>query len=456
MNEPNLLGRRAAIRSLVGGSILLPGILSELAAEGDPLAPRLPHFPARAKRVIFLFMPGGVSHVDTFDYKPALFELDGKTAPSSPHAKDPRRLLRPPWEFRPRGQCGTFVSDLLPNVAGCMDDICLIRSMRSDHNDHFQSTLGIHTGSVSFARPSLGSWVSYGLGTVNRNLPSFMVIAPHLPYAGTQVFSNDFLPAYHQGTRVVPGPEPIPNLGRRAPAAGIQEMELGLADFFNREHRRGREGDPALAARIRSFETAFAMQREAPEAFDVSRESDATLRLYGIERGKPEGFGWQCLAARRLAERGVRFFELIDVGASNNWDAHSSLASYGPLARNIDQPIAGLLKDLKARGMLEDTLIVWTSEFGRTPTKDGPNGRSHQGRAFSSWLAGGGVKGGLAWGKTDDIGADIAENEVHVHDFHATILHLLGMDHTKLTFRHAGRDFRLTDVHGNVVREILA
>lgn len=452
--------RRDVLRSLVGGSILLPGILGELLAQearaSDPLAPKPPHFPARAKRVIFLFMPGGVSHLETFDYKPALFNLDGKTVSLGPHAKSAQNLLKPFWPFRPGGSCGTMVSDLFPHVRECMDDICVIRTMRSDHNDHFQSTLGIHTGSVSVARPSLGSWVSYGLGTMNRNLPSFVVIAPQLPYAGTQVFSNDFLPAYHQGVRVVPGPEPIPDLRRRTPWPEIQEMELGLAHAFDREHLAGRDGDLDLAARIKSFETAFAMQMEVPEAFDLSKESDETLRLYGLERGKAEGFGWQCLVARRLAERGVRFIELIDVGASNNWDAHSDMASHEPLARNIDKPIAGLLRDLKRLGMLEETLVVWTTEFGRTPHKDGPKGRGHHGRAFSSWLAGGGVKGGITWGETDEIGANIARDEVHVHDFHATILHLLGMDHTRLTYRHAGRDFRLTDVHGNVVRGILA
>lgn len=450
--------RRDVLRSLVGGSILLPGILGELLAEGasDPLAPKPPHFPARAKRVIFLFMTGGVSHLETFDYKPALFDLDGKSVRLGPHVKDVRNLLKPLWPFRPGGSCGTMVSDLFPHIRECMDDICVIRTMRSDHNDHFQSTLGIHTGSVSVARPSIGSWVSYGLGTMNRNLPSFVVIAPQLPYAGTQVFSNDFLPAYHQGVRVVPGPEPIPDLHRRTPWAEIQEMELGLAHAFDREHLAGRDGDLALAARIKSFETAFAMQMEVPEAFDLSKESDETLRLYGLERGKMEGFAWQCLVARRLAERGVRFIELIDVGASNNWDAHSDMASHEPLARNVDKPIAGLLKDLKRRGMLDETLVVWTTEFGRTPHKDGPKGRSHHGRAFSSWMAGGGVKGGIAWGETDEIGANIVRDEVHVHDFHATILHLLGMDHTRLTYRHAGRDFRLTDVHGNVVRGILA
>ena len=453
--------RRDAIRSLVAGSILLPGILGRLLADdakdsGGPLSPKAPHFPARAKRVIFLFMPGGVSHLESFDHKPALYNLDGKSVNLGPHVKNTQNLLKPIYEFKPNARCGTMVSDLFPNIREVIDEICLIRSMHSDHNDHFQSTLGIHTGSVSFARPSIGSWVSYGLGTYNQNLPSFVVIAPQLPYAGAQVFSNDFLPAYHQGTRFVPGPEPIANLRRRTASEEIQEMELGLMHAFNREHLVQREADVALAARIKAFETAFAMQREVPEAFDLSKESDETLKMYGLERGKSEGFAWQCLVARRLAERGVRFIELIDVGASNNWDAHGDVATHGPLAKNVDLPIAGLIRDLKRSGMLDETLVVWTTEFGRTPTKDGPKGRSHHGRCFSSWLAGGGVKGGLVHGETDEIGGNITRDEVHVHDFHATILHLLGLDHTKLTFRHAGRDFRLTDVAGNVVKQILA
>ena len=435
------------------------GILGRLLADeapSDPLAPKASHYPAKAKRVIFIFLTGGMSHLETFDYKPALYDLDGKTTTLGPHAKSVQNLLRPLFDFKPGGKCGTLVSDLFPHIRGMMDDICVVRSMRSDHNDHFQSTLGIHTGSVSFARPSLGSWVSYGLGTFNQNLPSFVVIAPQLPYAGTQVFSNDFLPAYHQGTRVVPGPEPIPNLRRRTAIEEIQEMELGLMHAFNREHLGQRDADVALAARIKSFETAFSMQNEAPEAFDLSKETDATLALYGLERGKNSGFGWQCLVARRMAERGVRFIELIDVGASKNWDAHGDMKTHEPLARNIDRHIAGLIKDLKSRGLFEDTLVVWTTEFGRSPTAEGNYGRGHFCFAYSSWLAGAGVRGGMVYGKTDDYGMKVAENEVHVHDFHATILHLLGFDHTRLTFRHGGRDFRLTDVQGKVVKAVLA
>jgi hypothetical protein len=408
-------------------------------------------------------MSGAASHVDTFDPKPLLYRDDGKKILfQGTFAKSERSLMRPAWGFSPRGKCGTEVSDLFPHLGGCMDDIGLVRSMKTDHGNHFEAVLGIHTGSVSFSRPSLGSWLSYGLGTLNRNLPSFVVLAPQLPYAGTQVWSSDFLPGVHQGVRVVPGKEPIPDLPRRLPSRELQELELGLIEALNRDHLRREPGDTSLAARIKSFETAFGMQAEAPEAFDLGKETDETLRLYGLQRGQTSGFGWQCLVARRLAERGVRVIELIDRGSGgsgSNWDAHTNLMDYAALARGVDQPIAGLLKDLKARGMLEETLVVWTTEFGRTATTDpetADRGRGHHRFAFSSWLAGGGAKGGIVHGKTDEYGINIVEDEVHVHDFHATILHLLGLDHTKLTYRHAGRDFRLTDVSGNVVRNLLA
>src|SRR5688572_33234391 len=328
--------------------------------------------------------------------------------------------------------------------------------MHGDSGGHDKATMGMHTGSFNFARPSIGAWVSYGLGTENQNLPSFVVLAPAPPYTGTQAWGADFLPGCHQGTHVVPGRGAIANVTRRAPTDELQQMELELLGHVNREHQRQRAADLALEAQIRSFETAFGMQKAAPEAFDLSGESDETLELYGVNRSKGEGFGWQCLMARRLAERGVRFIQLLDTGSTNNWDQHVDMSQHEPLARNVDRPLAGLLKDLKRRGMLDDTLVVWTTEFGRTPGEDGPSGRGHHGACFSSWLAGGGVKGGTVYGATDDIAATVAENPVHVHDFHATILHLLGFDHTKLTYRHAGRDFRLTDVHGNVVKEVLA
>ncbi len=444
--------RRTFIQSLASGSMLLPGVLSEMLAadSGDPFAPKPSHFPAKAKRVIFLYMSGGVSHVDTFDYKPKLIADDGK------QLAETQFLIRPKWAFRQYGQCGRWVSELFPNMAECVDDLCVIHSMRNDHTNHYEATLGVHTGSVTFARPSIGSWVSYGLGSENRNLPSFVVIAPHSPYAGDQVWSANFLPPAHQGTRILPGLEPIPNLRRRATPA-VQSSQLEMLEYLNRKHLARRETDQALSARIKSFETAYGMQREAPEAFDLSRETDATLKLYGLERGSDAGFAWQCLIARRLAERGVRFIELIDVGSSNNWDAHGDMETHVPLARNVDRAIAGLLKDLKSRGMLDDTLVVWTSEFGRTPfnSRKDAKGREHHFVAYTSWLAGAGVKPGITYGSTDEYGIEIASDRMHVHDCHATILHLMGMDHTRLTYRYAGRDFRLTDVAGNVVRQIL-
>jgi hypothetical protein len=448
------LSRRAVIRSLVGSSILLPGILSELlAAENaratlDPLAPRDPHFPAKAKRVIFIYATGGVSHIDTFDPKSTENGRDGKGK---------EKLMGSLWPSSPNARCGTVVTDLFPHLREVMDEICLIRSLKSAHFDHSEATLGFHTGSATFARPSMGSWISYGLGTVNRNLPSFMVIAPHLPYGGTQVYANDFLPAYHQGTRVIPGADPIANL--KPKGGDLQELELGLMEAFNKGHLKERRRDSALAARIKSFETAFQMQRTAPEAFDLASEPQHIRDLYGLDRkakGPGSDFAWQCLAARRLAERGVRFIELVDTGSRPNWDSHGDMKEHEQLARNVDQPMAALIRDLKQRGMLDETLVLWATEFGRTPAKEGNYGRGHHGACFSVWLAGGGIKGGIVYGETDDIGAKIVRDPVEVHDIHATVLHLLGINHERLTYHHAGRDFRLTDVHGNLIKPILA
>jgi hypothetical protein len=451
------------------GSLLAAGLLHEMCAadeargaSADPLAPKAPHFPAKAKRVIFLFHTGGVSHVDSFDPKPKLFADHGKTVTIDEWQGKPgkynRYLKKPQWEFKPRGKSGIEVSSLFPHMGDCVDDLCVIRSLKSDHTNHYEATLMMHTGSITFARPSIGAWMSYGLGTVNRNLPSFLVLAPAVPYAGDQTWGADFLPGCHQGTRVVPGQTPIADLARRTASAGLQDLERNMLQQCNQEHLDHRAGDAGLAARVRSFETAYGMQKEAPEAFDLAKESDETMQLYGLQRGANTGFAWQCLVARRLAERGVRFIELIDVGSSNNWDAHADMTAHGPLAKNVDQAIAGLITDLKRRGMLDDTLVVWCTEFGRTPYNEqlDAKGREHHHWAFSGWLAGGGVKRGLAYGSTDEYGIHVAENPVHVHDFHATILHLMGLDHEKLTYRHAGRDYRLTDVSGRVVREILA
>ena len=444
----------------------MPGLLHRLAAAEDgldPLAFKQGHHPAKAKNVIFLFMTGGVSHVDTFDPKPKLTADVGKEVKVD-HPEIQNRpgyerifLKAPQWDFSAHGQCGTEVSTLFPHVATCVDDIALSRSMHTDHSNHYNATLGMHTGSFAFARPSIGSWVSYGLGTANQNLPSFITIAPKQTYAGTQVYASDFLPGAHQGTLVVPGPEPIANVTPRV-AKSQQELELAALQRLNQRHLSQRTGNALSEARIKTFETAFGMQMEAPAAFDFSRESEATHKLYGLERGSTEGFAWQCLAARRLVERGVRFVELIDTGSSGNWDSHGNMLDHVKLAKNVDQPIAALLKDLKGRGLLEETLVVWTTEFGRTPfnNKADAPGREHHNWAFSSWLAGAGVKPGTVYGATDEYGMNPETDPVHVHDLHATILHLMGLDHEQLTFRHSGRDFRLTDVYGNVVDGVLA
>lgn len=425
----------------------MPAIVSDLLAGGA--AP--PPFAPRAKNVIFVFLTGGFSHVDTFDPKPELIR-----AGASGMKRGGKTLLPPGWEFKPRGESGMEISELFPHIAGRADELCLIRSMYGDHGNHFQATLGMHTGSFTVPRPSIGSWVSYGLGSENQNLPSFVVLAPHLPYAGGQVFGSDFLPGQHGGTRIVDPSRPLPNMRSLSPSEQAQQLELGLLGKLNERHKIERGGDPKLAARIRSFETAFGMQMQMPEALDVKGESRHTLESYGLDAEEPEGFAWQCLVARRLVERGVRFVELIDTGSKANWDAHEAMSTHAPLARNVDRPVAALLDDLKARGMMDDTLVVFTTEFGRSPTLSGKSGRDHHAKCFSSWLAGAGVKRGHVHGATDDLGQNVVSDGVHVHDFHATMLHLLGFDHERLTYRHAGRDYRLTDVAGSVVDGVLA
>ncbi len=462
--------RRSFLKAASGGfgALALSGMLADVDANEvgpgstDPLAAKAGHFASRADCVIFLYSTGGVSQVDTFDYKPQLTTDHGKSITATRWLNKPgefeRFLIRPRWPFQQYGKNGIWVSDLFPNIGGMIDDICVLNAMHCESDGHDKATLAAHTGSAQFARPSMGAWLSYGLGTVNRNLPSFMVLAPSAPYAGAQTWGSDFLPACHQGTHVLPGDEPLPNLNPRVASEELQNLELSLLHQFNQKHLAQRATDMALDARVRSFETAFGMQREAPEAFDLSQESDATLAMYGLGRGETTGFGWQCLVARRLAERGVRFLELIDVGSSNNWDSHGNMADHERLAKAIDLPIAGLLKDLKQRGMLDRTLVVWTSEFGRTPFHQVADhaGREHHNLVFSSWLAGGGVKGGFVHGCSDEHGILPAEGAVDTHDLHATMLHLMGLDHERLTFRHAGRDYRLTDVAGKVVKDIIA
>jgi Protein of unknown function (DUF1501) len=427
--------------------------------DGHPLAPKPAHHPAKAKHLIFVFLTGGVSHVDTFDHKPKLRADHGKSVPGPAlRETSPKPLLGSPFRFTPRGRSGLMVSELFPLLGDRADDLCVIRTLHTDIIEHFQAALAMHTGSATVPLPSLGAWLSYGLGTLNRNLPSYLVLCEHLPYAGAQNWDNSFLPPYHQGVRIVPGDEPIPNLRSPARSVTLRELEALMLRDVNERHAQARPGDVNLRARMNSFDTAAGMMREAPEAFDLARETTTTLGAYGVEPGDRRSFAAQCLTARRLVERGVRVVELIDTGAGNNWDAHGNMQDHRPKARRVDRPLAALLLDLKQRGLLAETLVAVCTEFGRTPFTDGPGtlGRNHFTRAFSCLLAGAGVKGGIAHGETDEYGLGIVADSCHVHDYHATILHLMGIDHKRLTYRYAGRDFRLTDVHGNVQQAILS
>lgn len=454
------LSRRAALKTALGCGAAAAGLPSVIAT-GAGTEGSQAHFKPRAKQVIVLYLSGGYSHVDTFDPKPRLNRDHDVSIGADPKKPDFERFLKGAlWDFQPNRKCGTEVSDLFPNIREVMHDVALIRSMNCDHRDHGEATLQLHTGSTGFAMPSLGSWLSYGLGTFNPNLPSHVVISEHRPYSGPQIWDANFLPGIHAGVQIVPGDAPLPNL-KPATAEPLQNLELDLLDSLNRRHFAQRAADPHLVSRNASFQTARGLQRGAPEALDLSGESKHTLDLYGIEPGDNTSYGAQAIIARRLVERGVRFVEVIDaVGACrDNWDAaHRDISSHEKYARRVDRPAAALLQDLKQRGMLDEVLLVFCTEFGRTPWAQdgkGSKSRNHHPGAFSCWLAGGGVQGGIVHGKTDDIGNRIIENAVHVHDFHATILHLLGLDHEELTYHHAGRDFRLTDVHGRVVHEIL-
>jgi hypothetical protein len=371
-------------------------------------------------------------------------------------------LLQSPFKFSKHGQAGIEVSELFPNVAKCVDDLCIIRSMVADNINHNGACLQMNTGEQAFSRPSMGSWMLYGLGTENQNLPGFIVISPSQPAQGAPLWSSSFLPAAYQGTLVADLKKPIANLNNPSLTADRQRGQLDILKELNELHRTQREEDSRLSARIESFELAYRMQMEAPLAFDVERESAATQKLYGLNDKTTEIFGRQCLMARRLVERGVRFVQVYHTVTSKRsscqlWDQHGGLKTELPNnCAATDVPIAGLLRDLKSRGLLDDTLVIWGGEFGRTPTAEGTDGREHHPFGFTMWLAGGGIKGGLAYGATDDYGWHAVDKRVHVHDLHATILHLMGIDHTKLTYRYSGRDYRLTDVHGNIVRDILA
>ena len=430
----------------------------QLAAHAGELRPVLvpgTHHPAKANRLIILFLTGGFSHVDTFDPKPALLRDRGKVVNGASLRAIARQPLQPsPFKFTACGESGLEISELFPKLGRHADDLCVIRSMNTDILEHFQAALAMHTGSATVPLPSLGSWLSYGLGTDNPNLPPYVVLCEHLPYGGSQLWDSNFLPPIHQGTRVLPGNDPIPNLQAVVQDETLRRLESRMLDDLNSRYIDARPSDLGLVARSQSFRTARGMMEVAPRVLNFSDETDATLQEYGIASDDRRSFAWQCLAARRMIEQGVRTVEIIDTGASDNWDSHGDMQHHRPKALRVDQAIAALLSDLKRRGLFEETLVAICTEFGRTPFDDGP-GRNHWHRTFSCLLTGAGVRGGTAYGKSDEYGIESVENPVHVHDYHATILHLMGIDHERLTYRYAGRDFRLTDVAGNVIGDIL-
>ncbi len=432
----------------------------------SPLAEQAPQLPPRAKRVIFLFMQGGPSQVDTFDYKPQLEKYDGQKVEfhvARTMKITPERVFRSPWKFARHGQGGHWVSELFPHMARHVDDFCQIRSMHTEGVAHGPATLFLHTGATNLVRPSVGSWITYGLGTENQNLPGFITICPTAAKGGPRNYANGFLPTSYQGTAIGRAGVPVAQAGIRhitnqRLAVDQQRRQLELLQAINRQQLADGPRDDELEATIDSFELAFRMQLHAPQVMDLSRESEATYRRYGIGEKETDDFGRQCLLARRFAEAGVRFLQVnyCDNANTPRWDQHSNLMKHAEHARAVDKPVAGLLADLKDRGLLDDTLVWWGGEFGRTPFAQGRDGRDHNPRGFTVWLAGGGVQSGLAYGATDEFGYTAVQDKVHMHDLHATILHLLGLDHQQLTYRHAGRDFRLTDVYGRVVRDIFA
>jgi hypothetical protein len=448
------------------GAVALAALWAE---EGRAAARRAegPHHRPRARNVIFLYMDGGPSQVDTFDPKPRLDREDGqpirmKAPPTQfiPGDSAPK-VLRSPWPFRRHGKSGTPVSDLFPHVAGCVDELCVVRSMVANFTEHANANLFLHTGFNQQGRPSLGSWVSYGLGSEGKDLPGYIVLkGGRVPAGGPDNFGSGFLPAVHQGSLFRDTRAPVANLERHEASAELQRGKLELLRKLDRSVL-GRLGhDDRVESAIANYELAFRMQSAVPDLLDLGKESAATRRLYGLDEEQTRAFGTQCLLARRLVERGVRFVELTPpaVPGANRWDQHDRLKEgHGKMALATDRPVAALLKDLKARGLLEQTLVVWAGEFGRTPVAQrSSQGRDHSPYGFSIWLAGGGIRGGMVYGATDEYGFHAVENRVEVHDLHATLLHLLGIDHKRLTYRFGGRDMRLTDVHGEVVRGILA
>jgi hypothetical protein len=469
----NSLSRRDLLRNAACGfgSLALAGLLGQPDASASPLLPRMPHFAPRAKRIIFLFMAGGVSHVDSFDYKPLLEREDGRMRQFNDARNLARngkgaesRVMKSLWKFQQRGQTGKWTSDLFPAMSRKVDDLCFLHGMHTEGVAHGPATLFLHTGATNLVRPSMGSWTIYGLGAENENLPAFVVLGPSLGNGGPRNYGNAFLPAIYQGTSIgragIPARDStIRHLlnGERSLAA--QRSQFDLVQALNREQAKLRPGDTELEAVIDSYELAYRMQRHAPEVLDLSRETQDTLDMYGINSPVTDDYGRRCLMARRLAESGVRYIQVNYTDNSNNppWDQHSDMPKHAQHAAAVDKPIAGLLTDLKQRGLLEDTLVWWGGEFGRNPfAENNGTGRDHNPDGFTVWLAGGGVKAGVSHGATDEFGHVAMEGKVHMHDLHATILHLMGLDHKKLTYQYAGRNFRLTDVAGRVVEEVLA
>lgn len=454
LRNSGAMSRRQWLQAMSGGFgyLALAGLCADENAYQSPLAPKPTHFPARAKRIIFLCMRGGPSQVETFDHKPLLNARNAQ-----PGSKPGFRLFGSQWRFRQHGESGMWISDLFPHLARQADKLCMINSMHTDNENHPQALEQLHTGSFQFIRPSLGAWCVYGLGTENRNLPGFIAISPLTALGGSRYYSSAFLPAAYQATSIGESGRPIRNarignLTSPVLQSEGQRRQLDLLQSINRDlsDRQGQDG--RLEGVIESFELAFRMQTDLPRVMDLSGETRATLDLYGIDQGPSDDFGRQCLLARRFAEAGVRFIEVTHT----DWDHHGFVSRLMPdRCREIDKPIAGLLTDLERRGLLEDTLVLWGGEFGRTPDDPTQDGRGHNNKGFTMWLAGGGAKGGHVHGQTDELGYEAVTDKVHLHDLHATLLHLLGLDHERLTYRHGGRDFRLTDVHGAVVREVL-
>lgn len=459
------------------GSLALGSMLAEQAQAATKtnkqphgLQQRQPMFPARAKRMIFVFMQGGPSHVDSFDHKPELIAKDGKTIDfqgvrfNTFGQESKRTLMKPLWRFRPYGECGQQVSELFPEIAQHVDDLCFLKGMHTDGVAHGPSTLFLHTGATNLVRPSLGSWLMYGLGTENQNLPGFVQLQPSDTKGGPRNYSNGFLPTVYQGTAIGRANRPINQMTidhiRNTKLSDDEtKTRYELTQQLNQAQvDRRSANDDQLEAVIRSYELAWRMQQDAPNVLDLNQESKATQQMYGIGTKETDAFGKQCLMARRLSESGVRFVQVnyADESPTPRWDQHSNMPKHMDHARATDKPVAGLLADLKQRGLLEDTIVWWGAEFGRTPFSQANNGRDHNPRGFTSFLAGGGMKRGFSYGATDEIGHEAVEGKVHMHDLHATLLHAMGIDHEQLTYRYAGRDFRLTDVYGRVVDQIFA